>query len=140
MEPDDVRVVMLLADAAQEVGGKIYALGLGWQIAGPGAPSAIVVRLEHPAPGRPEHHSFQLRLFDQDGKAVAGPDGAAIVIDGNLNIGPPQFTELPAQTAIVVNISPLPLEPGGRFEWRFFLDEQTRDDWAVEFSTRSGRP
>jgi hypothetical protein len=35
-----------------------------------------------------------------------------------------------------INIGPLPLQPGSRYEWRCFIDDATDDDWRLGFSTR----
>jgi hypothetical protein len=37
---------------------------------------------------------------------------------------------------LAINIGPLILPPGGRFEWRLMIDSETSDDWRLAFSTR----
>jgi hypothetical protein len=37
---------------------------------------------------------------------------------------------------LAINIGPLPLPPGGRYEWRLTIDGETSEDWRLPFSTR----
>jgi hypothetical protein len=37
----------------------------------------------------------------------------------------------------VVNLAPLPLTPGERFEWRLWIDDRTEEDWSRAFMTRA---
>ena len=67
---------MLLADSAQEVGGKLYILGGGWSITGPEPlPMAIALKLEVPWDRTNEQHSLLLEFLDEDGEPGAWSTG-----------------------------------------------------------------
>src|SRR4051794_17346369 len=53
-----MKVTMILADSAQAVDGKLYVLGGGWSLAGPGpTPMALAVKIEVPWDrGNMRHH------------------------------------------------------------------------------------
>ena len=74
---------MMLADAAQEVGGKLYVLGGGWSITGPEpVPMAIALKLEVPWDRTNLQHSLLLELLDEDGEPVLvpGQDGEEVAL------------------------------------------------------------
>ena len=63
----DMRVTMLLADAAQEVNGKLYVLGGGWSVTGPDVPPmALAVKLDVPWTEANQAHTFELVLVDTE--------------------------------------------------------------------------
>jgi hypothetical protein len=73
-----MRVTMLLADAAQEVNGKLYVLGGGWSVTGPDLPPmAIAIKLDVPWSAANVQHAFALELIDEDGRAVPAATAAA---------------------------------------------------------------
>ena len=75
-----MRVTMLLADAAQEVNGKLYVLGGGWSVTGPDLPPmSIAIKLDVPWNQSVAPHEFTLELVDEDGRAVPpeSPGGGA---------------------------------------------------------------
>jgi hypothetical protein len=37
---------------------------------------------------------------------------------------------------LAFNLPPQPIPPGGRYEWRLTIDDQTHEDWRLVFSTR----
>jgi hypothetical protein len=41
---------------------------------------------------------------------------------------------------MALNFAPLPIPPGGRFEWRLSINGETDEDWRLSFSTRPGGP
>ena len=41
---------------------------------------------------------------------------------------------------LAITVGPLPLPPGGRYEWRLSINEESHEDWRLPFSTRSGPP
>ena len=133
---------MLLADHAQAAEGKLNIIGAGWTVIGPGAvPFAIAMLFEVPWDRANEQHSFRLELVDSDGDPVIaeGPDGEApLVIEGQFEVGRPpgmkRGTALPFPLAL--NMGPQQLPPGGRFEWRLTVDDESDEDWRLAFSTR----
>jgi hypothetical protein len=138
-----VKVTMMLADAAQAVEGKLYILGGGWSITGPEpTPSAIAAYIQVPWDRTNVQHEFRLELIDADGDPVSleGPDGEVqpVTIEGAFEVGRPVGVRpgTPIDVPLALNIGPLGLPPGGRYEWRLAIDGETDDDWRLAFSTR----
>ena len=137
-----MKVTMLLADHAQAADGKLNIIGAGWTIVGPGpVPFAIAILFEVPWDRANEEHAFRLELVDSDGDAVlmSTPDGEApVMIEGQFEVGRPpgvkRGTALPFPLAL--NLGPHPLAPGGRYEWRLTVDDESDEDWRLAFSTR----
>jgi hypothetical protein len=134
---------MMLADAAQEVGGKLYILGGGWSITGPEAvPMAVALKLEVPWDRTNMPHSLVLELLDEDGNAVLVPgpeeDQVPLQVTGDFEAGRPPGVKpgTPIDSALAVNFGPLPLEPGRRYQWRLSINGESDEDWALGFSTR----
>jgi hypothetical protein len=133
---------MLLADSAQEVGGKLYILGGGWSVIGPVlGPHSIAFKIDVPWSQANDKHHFRLSLLSADGEPilVPGPEGdQPLRIEGEFETGRP--AGLPAGTdldfAFVVNIGALPLTPGERFEWRLWIDDLTEEEWCRVFLVR----
>jgi len=136
---------MMLADSAQEVGGKLYILGGGWSITGPEpVPMAIALKLEVPWDRTNVQHSLLLELLDEDGEPVLVPgpedDRVPLQVTGEFEAGRPAGIKpgTPIDSALAVNFGPLPLEGGRRFQWRLSIDGETDEDWTLGFSTRPG--
>ena len=139
-----MKVTMLLADSAQAVGGKLYILGGGWSITGPGpVPSAIALKIEVPRDLAARRHNLVLELLNADGQPVTvptPPDGAQqpIRMEGQFETGIPTglIPGTPIDAVLALNILPLPLPPGARYTWQLSIDGDTREEWQVSFSTR----
>jgi hypothetical protein len=138
-----VKVTMMLADAAQEVGGKLYVLGGGWSITGPEpVPMAIALKLEVPWDRTNLQHSLLLELLDEDGEPVLVPgqddEEVPLQVTGEFEAGRPAGIKpgTPIDSALAVNFGPLPLEGGRRYQWRLSIDGETDEDWTLGFSTR----
>jgi hypothetical protein len=134
--------MLMLADAGQELGGKLYILGGGWSVTGP-APQAhvLVLKVDIPWDQANTRHRFRLALQDADGKPVVlqSADGEEpLVLAGEFEAGRP--AGLPPGTdldfSLVANVPPLALPPGQRFEWRVWIDDRTEDDWVRAFLIR----
>jgi hypothetical protein len=82
---------MLLCDAAQEVGGKLYVLGGGWSVIWiPNVPTpvALAVKLAVPWDETNRPHEVRAQLLTEDGEPVdigTGPMAAG----GNIEVGRP---------------------------------------------------
>ena len=133
-------VTMLLCDAAQAVDNKLYVLGGGWSVTGPGpAPSAIALHLKVPWDEANVQHEMRLELLDADGQPVLpSPEADPIVIETKFEVGraaglPPGT---PIDLSVALNLGPIALEPAGRYEWRLTIDGQAEADWHLAFSTR----
>jgi hypothetical protein len=138
-----MRVTMLLADAAQVAEGKLNILGGGWDVCGPGpTPMAIAVVLEVLPSQTGRKHTWSLVLVDENGEpALLTADGqkSSVAIHGEIQrIRTPKSPppEGPINLRFAINIAPLPLEPGSRYAWQLSIDNKTRKDWQVSFSTR----
>jgi hypothetical protein len=138
-----MRVTMLLADAAQVAEGKLYILGGGWDVCGPGpTPMAIAVKLEIPPGQTRRKHTWSVVLVDDNGEPVLLPaDGqkSTVAIYGEIErIRDPKSAppEEPVNLRFAVNITPLLLESGSSYAWRLYIDNKTRKEWQVSFSTR----
>ena len=138
-----MQVTMMLADAAQSVGNKLYVLGGGWSLTGPQpTPSALAIHIKVPWDQANVRHKLRVELIDQDGRPVIadGPEGEQdIRIESEFEVGRPAGLKsgTPIDVSIAINVPPLPLPPGGRFEWRLFVDEQTSENWYAAFGTRA---
>jgi len=130
---------MMLADAAQEVNGKLYVLGGGWSVTGPGVPPmALALKLDVPWSAANQQHEFLLVLVDADGHPVrVGADDTDVRVGGTFEVGRP--TGVPAGTDIdvplAVAIGPLPLV-AGRYAWQLWIDGETAEDWQRPFQVR----
>jgi hypothetical protein len=137
------KVSLMLADHAQAVGGKLYISGGGWSITGPDAsPSAIAMDMKIPWDLRTEEHNLRLELVDSDGQSVLVPTPQGVqplVIDGQLKIEGP-FDGIkpgtPLDAPFALNLGPIPIPPGGRYEWRLSINGESHEDWRLAFSTR----
>ena len=138
-----MKVMMMLADAAQVVDNKLYVLGGGWSVTGPQpVPFAIAMKLEVPWDQTNMEHSWTLRLVTDDGEHVSlpGPDGESPVeISGAFEVGRPPGVRAgtPIDLAIAFNSGPLPLPMGRRYVWHLLIDGEHDQDWELGFNTRS---
>ena len=132
----------MLADSAQVADGKLYILGGGWSITGPPAPSAIALLVEVPWDQTNRRLEWRLELVDSDGYPVLTPAGEGgenpILMGGDFEVGRPPGTPhgAPIGLPLALNLSPLPLDPNHRYEWRFTIDGESQDGWRLAFSTR----
>jgi hypothetical protein len=138
-----MKVTMLLADAAQVAEGKLNILGGGWDMCGPGpTPMAVAVVLEVPPSQARRKHTWSVVLVDQNGEPALLPaDGqkSTVAIHGEIQrIQSPKSAppERPVKLHFAINIAPLPLEPNTSYAWRLSIDNKTRSEWQVSFSTR----
>ncbi len=137
-----MRVTMLLADAAQAVGGKLYVLGGGWSVIGPSpSPMAIAIKIDVPWGESDVRHRWVLDLVDQDGRPVvsAAPDGPEPVqISGEFQVGrPPGLAEgTPIDLPLAISVGPLTLPAGTRCVWQLSIDGATAPDWQLAFDVR----
>ena len=133
----------LLADHAQALNGKLYLMGGGWNLTGPGHVTmalAGVLELEWDEANQPRR--LRIELLTEDGQPVAVPTPTGdrpLEIEVNVEVGRPAGARpgTPFNVPVAINIGPMPIPPGGRYVWRFAIDGQTRDDWRLPFSTRA---
>ena len=133
-----MEVDAFLADSAESVQGKIYALGVGWNaifapafpIVQPRISLGITVRVPYTATN--QMHSITVHLDSEDGVRKqlglnAGPDGEPtpiMEIAGNFNLGRPPL--LPAGDEQIVGfamqIDQLQFDGPGMFTWEIEID------------------
>ena len=137
----------MLADAAQAVEGKLYILGGGWSIIGPDpVPTAIALHVKVPWDQANMRHRLVLELLDSDGNPIrlGDEDPQPIMLQSEFEVGRPAGLTrgTPIDFSLALNLAPIPLPPGGRFEWRLTLNGEGHEDWRLPFSTRAapGRP
>lgn len=138
-------VVLLLADSAQtdSNGGKVHALGIGWdQTSSPTAPAAVIALVKVPWSETNQKHHLTLQLRDADGHPVQlqTPIGEqAIQLDAEFEVGrPPGIVSGTIQTVkIAPTIGPMPLPPG-RYEWHAEIDNSSQESWVAPFTVIAG--
>jgi hypothetical protein len=120
---------LLLCDAAiADDKGKVSMLGAGWSVtSSPAPPQAVAVLIKVPWDRANQKLSLKLDMLDGDGNAVqidAGNAKIPIHGEGTIEVGRPPGVDpgSPLDAAFVLNVPPLPLEPG-RYEWRLELAE-----------------
>lgn len=137
-----MKVTLLLADAVQAVGGKLYVLGGGWSICGPDPTQmAIGVKVEVPWDRAGRSHGFRLALEDADGGPVTVPGHGgdkAVSVEGTFNVGRPDGVPAgtPIDVVLAINVGALRLPTGQRYVWRLFVDDETSEDWYLGFYVR----
>jgi hypothetical protein len=125
---------MLLCDAAQSVGGKLFILGAGWsQIRVPEQPvnMALAIKISVPWDQANNPHTVTARLLDADGDPVS----VTVVDEEDEEREIPIVSELTFETGrppglmpgtnldapLVLNFAGLAL-PTGAYEWRLEID------------------
>jgi hypothetical protein len=137
-----MRAVMLLCDSAQVADGKLYILGGGWSVTGPGPTQmAIALRIDVPWDETNRTHHIRLELMDGDGNAVMlpGPMGeVAVFFEGDFEVGRPPGVHpgTPMVVPLAFGMGPMQLLPGNRYTWKLSIDGEEDENWQVGFSTR----
>ncbi len=79
---------IILADAAEVINGKVYALGAGWDVINLAAPLpaphrfSIVIAFQVPWNETNQQHEIEIELLNPDGKQL-------VIIQGQLEVGRP---------------------------------------------------
>jgi hypothetical protein len=139
-----VKLTLLLCDAAQEVGGKLFILGGGWSVIGPEpSPMAIAVKMDVPWQLAGRDHGFGLTLRDEDGNIVViGADedspGFPVVVQGTFSVARPQGVPPGSDIdcALAITFAPMPLKPGARYTWHASVDGDEPEEWSRTFTVR----
>jgi len=121
--PTDIEVTLMLCDAAQSVGGKLYILGGCWnqmQVA-PGTPVtlSLAVRVRIPWDRANEPIPFRAALRDADGEPVTvGDENTPVEATGNLEVGRPPGLDrgTPLDAVLALPFVGIPI-PAGRYVW-----------------------
>src|SRR3972149_2492159 len=120
-----MKATLLLCDAAQAVQGKLFVLGGGWSIAGPGPVTmGLAMKIEVPRGQAHQGRDLRLALGPGDGEPVLlpEPDGEPRPVDvaAKFEVGRPPGLRpgTPLDYVMALNIAAMPLPPNQRFEWR----------------------
>jgi len=122
----DWNCTVLLSDFAQVAEGKLYVLGGGWTLCGPGPfQHALAIKVEVPWDEANRGHRLEGVLLDEDMHVVrVGADRTEARFDGQFEVGRP--VGLPPGTfldfMLAVNIGPLELPPGKAYHWSISID------------------
>lgn len=125
-----------LADSAESVQGKLYAIGIGWNsIVARGFPFSqsrisLGITVQVPYTETNEQHTLAVHLEDEDGRrkqlGVSGQEGAPIAeLRSSFTVGRP--AGLPAGDAQLIsfamNFDQLPFESPGMYNWVISIDD-----------------
>jgi hypothetical protein len=106
---------LILADAAQAVGGKLYMLGGGWEVLTVTSPLparhpfAIALGLKVPWNETNQRHNVTIQIEDEDGKDAA-------TLRGQLEIGRPAgLPQGSSQRVVLAMNGALTVEKAGQF-------------------------
>lgn len=132
-------IQLILADYAQAADGKINLIGgwWGWTTAAPlTPPMAVAILVSVPWDQTNQAHAIVIELVDQDGQPVKDADDRRVRAEVAGRTGRPAEATPGAdlRSVLAINVGPLPLEAGGRYEWRAVVDGQLKDQ--VAFSVR----
>lgn len=140
--PSSLTVDMLLCDAAQVTGGKLFILGGGVAAIGPKPqPLAIALQITVPWDRANIQHVWRVDLRDEDGHPVAVGD-KPVTVSGRFEAGrPPGFQPgSPLGVSLAISLAPLPLTAGRGYAFVLSIDEEARPDWRVRFFVRPPNP
>jgi hypothetical protein len=136
----DVLATMLLCDAAQVVGGKLYMLGGGWtRVNAPNRPinMSLAVIVHVPWSLANERMSIEVGLRDDDGDPVVIGD-RAISSTGAIEVG--RAAGLKAGERINVpmamNFNNIQLAPGG-YVWECLIEDRSVARWPFRVNPAS---
>lgn len=118
---------MLLCDAAQEAGGKLYILGGGWSVIWlPGVPTPVTLAVKLSVPWDQSNHPHAVRaaLLTEDGDPVDLGTGP-VTAGGNVEVGRPPGIKpgTPLDVPFILQFGFLAFEPGG-YVWELQVDEE----------------
>ncbi len=155
---DEATVFLAVADyMAQDSGGKINALGLGFGVSGlqpHGQTGAIFIAAFVEAPRRfiGETASITLELrnvTDDEVVTAAGPTGLpeALRITQLVKFDPPNAPgidlgeDFPVRIQVLLGFPiGLPLQAGKTYAWKLRIDERTRPGWQARFHVPATPP
>jgi hypothetical protein len=118
-------VTLLLCDAAEEVGGKLYILGGGWsllRVPDTPVPMALAVLISVPWNQANERHEFEAALMTDDGEQVE-IEGQAVVLGSGFEVGRPPGLKPGSDlnTPLALKFGGIALPVGG-YRWEFSID------------------
>ncbi len=132
------RLTALLCDSAQVADGKLYVLGGGWSVCGPGPfLHGLAIKVEVPWNESNKKHELTAELVHQDGRTVLlGEDPKEVKFETEFEVGRPAglLPATPLDVPLTINFGPMELPPGEMFAWQISIDRNEVD--RVNFQTR----
>ena len=128
-------VDMLLCDAAQVAGGKLFVLGGGLASIGPKPqPLAIALQITVPWDRANIAHDWQIELIDEDGQPVVVNE-KPVLMRGRFEAGRPAGLQpgSPLGVSLAINLSPFRLSGGRSYAFSLTINDESRPDWRVRF-------
>jgi hypothetical protein len=117
---------ILLCDFAENIAGKLYIMGGGWDMCSPGPRNlSVVVRVLVPWSEANVDHSLALRLQDDAGNTVEiGEPPRPVVIEAQFQVGRPPGTPQgwDLNYTAVFTFNGLFLEPNKIYRWQVEID------------------
>jgi hypothetical protein len=120
-----MEVTMLLCDAAQAIGGKLYILGGGWTIIFQPhvpVPMSLAIKIDVPWDRSNQSLHFDVQLVDLDGEPVDLGDGP-IAASADFEVGRPAGLKpgTPIDVALALPFGMLALGPG-QYVWQLEIE------------------
>jgi hypothetical protein len=117
---------VLLCDAAEVSDGKLFILGGGWSLTGPGPfVHALAIKLEVPWDESNRVHRFSAELLNEDGDPILfGDPPTGVKMESQFEVGrPPGMAPgTPLDLPMAVNLGALELPPGRGYWWSISVD------------------
>ena len=126
-ETRDWRMTVLLCDSAQVAEGKLYVLGGGWSVCGPGPfVHGLALKLDVPWNEANRRHKAVATLHDEDSRPVAiGEPPREVRFESAFEVGrPPGHPPgTPLDLPLAINMGPLELPPGRGYFWSIRIED-----------------
>ena len=134
----------MLADWAQEIGGKLYIQGGGFsRLYGGGHPSdfALAGKVLVPWDQTNRQLDMAFRLFDEDGGAVLDENQKQVALQGKLEVGRPPGLTLGTELDMpfAVGVRGLTLQ-AGRYRWELSVGGDPVADVVFDVLAPPGTP
>ena len=138
MTSEGMSARMLLCDAAQVQGGKLYVLGGGWSRVLKLVPLQLTLAIQLVVPWHSANKPMVLviSLLDSDGNPVPTSTGQPMQVIGQMEVGRPPGLKpgTPLDQTLAIPIGPLDL-PGGVYRWDLQLDGELLESVPFEVVT-----
>ena len=133
--PKTIEASLMLCDAAEAIGNKLYILGGGWEdITTNSVPArhprlALAISIRIPWTQTNTMHTFKIWLENEDGEQVTlGPDptNGAKAIDGQFNVGRPPTVRAgdPQTMNVALNLDHQLFEAAGSYNFVCEVDDE----------------
>ncbi len=132
---------VLVCDAAQVADGKLYVLGGGWSLCGPGPfVHSLAVKIDVPWDQANRKHALTARLVNEDGAPVAlGDPPQELRFESEFEVGrPPGMVEgTPLIVPFAIGLGPIDLPADAGYSWIVEIDGS--EIARTSFRTRPSR-